>query len=118
MMGKRITVPIAIEAPANSDSKYILWKVDYPAVVVKEIELVFESGTFNVLFASLYYGDMKVAPRVGEYTSLGGVIRDKVDVPYFKGDPILLRVRNTDSANPHKLSGSLEVEVVEEVVEE
>jgi len=113
-MGRRMSIPIAIEAPANSDQKYELWKVDYPAVVVKEIELSFESGTFNVLFASLYYGEMKVAPLKGEYTSVGGVIRDKVDVPYFEGDPILLRVRNLDSANPHKLSGSIEIEVVGE----
>jgi len=112
MSVERFTVPIAINAPASSDQKYVVYSVKEAEVRVREIELAFESGTFNVLFASLYFGDMRVAPRVGEYTSDGGRIRDRVNVPYYRGSQILLRVRNTDTTNAHYLSGSLELEVV------
>jgi len=114
MVNQRFTVPIAINADPSSDAKYELYEVKEPCVRVREIELSFESGTFNVLFASLYYGNMKVAPRVSEYTSNGGRLRDRVDVLYYRGDKVLLRVRNTDSTNAHYLSGSLELEVVGE----
>jgi len=112
-MSKRIVVPIAIEAPADSDEKYELWTVDRAKVKTKEIELHFESGVMNVLYASLYYGDMKVSPKVGEWTSDGGRIVDYPDAVYYRGDKVLLRVRNTDTANPHKVWGTLELEEVE-----
>jgi len=108
---KRLVIPIAIEAPADSDKKHELWKVTFPRVRVREIELHFESGVLNVLFASLYYGDMKVSPETGEWTSDGGRIVDYPDAVYYRGDNILLRVRNTDTTNPHKLWGSIELEV-------
>jgi len=113
-MKRRLVIPIAIEADAGSDTKHELWTVDFPKVRTKEIELHFESGVLNVLFASLYYGDMKVAPRTGEWTSDGGRIVDYPDALYFSGDKVLLRVRNTDTTNAHKLWGTLEVEVEEE----
>ena len=109
---KRIVIPIAVEAAAGSDSYVELWTVDRAKVKVKEIELHFEDGTLNVLFASLYYGDMKVSPTYGEWTSDGGKTVDYPDVIYYRGDKIRLRVRNTDSANPHKLWGTLELEEV------
>lgn len=108
-MAKKIIVPIAIESPAGSDDYYDLWVVDRAKVRTTEIELHFESGTLNVLFASLYYGDKKVAPVTGEWTSDGGVIRDYPDAVYFRGDKIRLRVRNTDTVNSHKLWGTLEL---------
>jgi len=110
---KRIVIPIVVEAPAASDDYYTLWVVDRDKVKTNEIELHFEAGTLNVLFASLYYGDMKVSPETGEWTADGGTIRDYPDAVYFRGDKILLRVRNTDTANPHKLWGTLELEEVE-----
>ena len=113
-MGRRITVPIAISADPGSDKYYELWEVDFPKVRTDEIELHFEDGVMNVLFASLYYGDMKVAPETGEWTSDGGVIRDYPDIVYYRGDKIRLRVRNEDTANPHKIWGTLELEEEEE----
>jgi len=107
--GKPIVIPIAIEAPADSDKYYELWKVTRPKVRVREIELQFEDGTLNVLFASLYYGNMKVAPETGEWTSDKGRLRDYPDAVYYSGDKIKLRVRNTDTANPHKVWGTLEL---------
>jgi|GEM_PF-6856990 len=109
-MGKRIIVPIAIEASADSDNYHELYTVKNAKIKAKEIELHFESGVMNVLYASLYYGNKKVAPKQGEWTADGGVIRDYPDAIYYRGDKILLRVRNTDTANPHKVWGSLELE--------
>ena len=114
MSVRRFTVPIAISADPSSDQKYELYQVKESKVIVREIELVFQSGTFNVLFASLYYGNMKIAPRVSEYTLISGVLRDRVNVPYFRGDKILLRVRNTDTTNTYNVAGSLELEEVVE----
>jgi len=113
-MSKKIVVPIAIEADPSQDKYHELWTVNRPKVKVKEIELHFENGTMNILFASLYYGDMKVAPETGEWTSDGGRIVDYPDALYYRGDKILLRVRNTDATNPHKVWGTLELEEVEE----
>jgi len=111
-MVRRYTVAFNIEAPAGSDAFYSLYTVQEDKVIVREIELVFESGTRGVLFASLYYGDMKVAPKEGEYTGDAGRFRDEVNVDYYRGDAVKLRVRNTDTVNPHYLVGSLEVEEV------
>ena len=113
-MPRRFTVPINVTAPADSDSFYSLYTVREAHVVAREIELSFESGVHDVLFASLYYGDLKVAPTVGEYTGDGGRVRDVIQVHYFRGDQIKLRVRNTDTANSHYLVGSLELEEVAE----
>ena len=113
-MGVRFTVPFAIEAGADSDSKYELYEVEFPKVRTKEIELHFESGVMNVLFVSLYYGDMKVAPQTAEWTADGGRIVDYPDALYFRGDKILLRVRNTDTTTSHKVWGSIELEVEED----
>ena len=109
---KRIVIPIAVEAAAGSDEYIELWTVDRAKVKTKEIELHFESGVMNVLFTSLYYGDMKVAPVTGEWTADGGRIVDYPDAVYYRGDKVLLRVRNTDATNPHKVWGTLELEEV------
>ena len=113
-MGRRLVIPFNIDAPAGDDSKHELWEVEYSKVRTKEIEIIPESGTRGVLFMSLYYGDMKVSPAEGEWTSDGTKLKDYPDVPYFRGDKILMRVRNTDTANPHFVYGTLEVEVEEE----
>ena len=54
------------------------------------------------------------AAVAGEYTGDGGRVRDVIQVHYFRGDQIKLRVRNTDTANSHYVVGSLELEEVAE----
>ena len=113
-MPRRFTVPINVTAPADSDSFYSLYTVREAHVVAREIELSFESGVHDVLFASLYYGDLKVAPKTSEYTGDSGRVRDIIEVHYYRGDQVKLRVRNTDTANSHYLVGSIELEEVVE----
>jgi len=113
-MGRRLIIPFNIDASAGSDEKHEIWEVVYSKIRTKEIEIIPESGTRGVLYCSLYYGDMKIAPETGEWTSDGTKLKDYPDAIYFRGDKILLRVRNTDTANPHFVYGTLEVIVEEE----
>jgi len=113
-MGKLKTVPFSITAAAGEDKKHSIYTNEFAKIRTKEIEIITESGTRDVLFISLYYGDMKMSPVTGEWTSDGVKLVDKPDVVYYRGDSVLLRVRNTDTANPHFVYGSLEFEVEEE----
>ena len=112
-MGKRIVIPFAINADPSSDRYHELWTVDKAKVVAKEIELHFENGAMDLLYASLYYGDMKVAPKTGEWTANGGRIVDYPDAVYYSGDKVILRVRNVDDTYSWALWGTIEFEVEE-----
>jgi len=108
---RRHVIPFYFNVAAGADVKKELWTVTRPCIRLREIELYFESGAREVLFISLYYGDMKIAPIKGEWQGSIGMLRDVIDGLYFRGDKILMRTRNTDAVNPHWFWGSLEIEV-------
>jgi len=110
---RRHVIPFYFKVDAGADVKKELWTVTRPCVRLREIELYFESDAREVLFISLYYGDMKIAPIKGEWQGSLGMLRDTIDGLYFRGDKILARMRNTDAVNPHWFWGSLEIEEVE-----
>jgi len=110
---RRHVIPFYFNVAAGTDAKEVLWTVTLPCVRLREIELYFESDAREVLFISLYYGDMKIAPIKGEWQGSLGLLRDTIDGFYYRGDKILMRTRNTDTVNPHWFWGSLEIEEVE-----
>jgi len=111
---KKIIIPFAFRVSAGTvGEKKELWLVDRAKVKTKEIELHFPSGALNALRAELYYGDMKVAPETGYWTGDNGTIRDYPDVIYYRGDKIILLVRNYHPTDDFILWGTLEVEEVE-----
>jgi len=111
---KRHVIPFYFSVPAGADIKRELWTVTLPCIRLKEIELYFEDGAREALLISLYYGEMKIAPIKGEWEGYRGFLRDTIDGLYFRGDKILMRMKNRDGYTPHWFWGSLEIEEVEE----
>ena len=105
-------IPIAVEVAAGADTFVELYTVEDAKVRIKEIELHFPAGAMNYVFLSLYYGNMKKAPRTGEWTGDNGKIKDFPDITYYRGDTILLRARNTHTTDSFKVWGTLELEKV------
>lgn len=103
---KRI-IAYNITVPAGGDIKQTVYTVKSDKMKLTRWVFVSEAGALGYVWASLYYGDMKIAPEEGELSTDKFVLDVWLDTTFYRGDKVVMRLRNT-SANNLPVYGFLE----------
>jgi len=80
--------------------------------VLGEIEAYSDVTDPNIVLLAVYYGNLKVYPDEGLVSITQRAFRDKIGFKYPNYTTVKLYVENRDTANPHKIWGTIELEVM------
>ena len=107
---RRKIIAYNYEIPAGADEKKTVYTVREDKIILRRWVYISEAGALGYIWGSLYYGDRKIAPEKGELSTDKFVLDVNLDMPFYRGDEVVLRLRNT-SNNKLPVYGFLEFEV-------
>lgn len=111
-MGKIKSVAYVETVDAGADEKRSIYRVKEGKIRVIKFTTIAQSGALGYLYISIYRGDEQVIPTRNEITCDLAQLTVDADVEYYRGEDVLMRVRNT-SANALAVQGILTYEVLD-----
>ena len=114
VMARKYHVAKTIIVNPSQTAKFELFRVPTArSLIIKEIYIHFPTGSNYTLLVSLYRGEEKVFPIVGEITGDNVLFKFDVELRYDSNSIVYARISNTDDTNAHRVQIIIIGELIE-----